>query len=217
MTGLVRKASLFTACGVLVAAAAMAGVPSPANSTYPQFVKVMGTAGGVPDPGASFQVTVRDLANNPIANSQVTLDLANCPDIRLCSDAIAGLTIDCVTKTVRAFTDPAGQVTLMGIGAATNTGALPGAGAGCARILADGVNLVNATANAYDENGGVTANGVEISDLNAFLKDLGTGIYFGRSDFNQGGTVDIGDLAVWLGVFGSGTSGSGCFSTTYCP
>lgn len=217
MTGLVRKASLFAACGLLVASAALAGVPSPGNSSWPTYVKMMGTSGGVNDPAASFNVTVRDLANNPIANSLVVLDLANCTDARLCSDAIPGLTIDCVTKTVRAFTNGSGQVSLMSIGAAVNTGAMPGPGAGCARILADGVNLVNATHNVYDENGALTANGVEVTDLSAFLKDLGTGTYFGRSDFNQLGTVDVVDLAVWLGVFGAGSSASGCFSTTYCP
>jgi hypothetical protein len=217
MTGLVRKATLFTACGLLVAAAAMANVPSPANSTAPAYVKMMGTAAGTPDPGASFTVVVRDLANNPIANSQVVLDLANCTDARLCADAIPGLTIDCVTKTVRTFTDGTGSATLMAIGGGTNTGALPGPGAGCARILADGVNLVNATLNIYDENGGVTANGVEVTDLSAFLRDLGTGTYFGRSDFNQLGTVDVVDLAVFLGVFGAGGSSSGCFTVTYCP
>ena len=75
MTGLVRKASLLAAAGVLMASAAFAGVPSAANSTgMPSFIPlVTRDALGNPDAKlfgtvspAGFSITVRDLANNPL-------------------------------------------------------------------------------------------------------------------------------------------------------
>jgi hypothetical protein len=78
------------------------------------------------------------------------------------------------------------------------------------------VSLVHPTVNIYDENGGVTTQGMEVTDLSAFLKDLGTGFYFGRSDFNQGGSLEVVDLSVFLSKLGTGFSANGC-STTYCP
>ena len=77
MTGLVRKATLLTACGMLLAAAAMAGVPSAANSTTPGAVLLVGRNVAGPDTtDGVFQVVVRDLANNPINASAVVVDFA---------------------------------------------------------------------------------------------------------------------------------------------
>jgi len=50
MTGLVRKATLFAVCGLFAASAAMASVPSPANSTCPTCFALVGSNGGVIDP-----------------------------------------------------------------------------------------------------------------------------------------------------------------------
>ena len=216
MTGLVRKATLLTACGMLVAAAAMAGVPSPINSTKPSYIDVVGTNAGTPDPWGTFTIVVRDLGSNPIANSQVVLDFLACTDMDLCSAVVAGQTVDCPTMTVRGFTDALGSITFTVLGAARNTGAAAGPGGGCVNVLADGVSLIHATATEIDENGDVTTNGVEVTDLSAWLKDLGTGFYLGRSDFNHNAAVDIVDLSVWLGRLGTGQSSSGCFSATYC-
>jgi hypothetical protein len=216
MTGLVPKASLIVACGLLVAAVASAAVPDPAHSTKPAYVVLVGTNSGVADPNGNFTVVVRDVANNPIANSQVIVDFNACSDARICSAAAAGKTVDCPTKTVRGFTDGSGSITFDIVGGGKNTGAAAGPGAGCANITADGVSLVHPTVNIYDENGGVTTQGMEVTDLSAFLKDLGTGFYFGRSDFNQGGSLEVVDLSVFLSRLGTGFSANGC-STTYCP
>ena len=226
MTGLVRKATLLSACGLLAAATALAGVPDPANSTKPARVNVLGTQTGNPDPNAAFGVTVRDLANNPIANSSVVIDLINCTDTRISNRTalIAGQTVDCPLKTVRALTDATGNVTMSVLGGATNPSgpSAAGPGAGCVRIFADGVLLGTATALVFDQNGGSLpgADGVEISDLSRWLVDFGSGVYKGRSDYNHAnspGVVGIDDLSVWLGRFGAGTSASGTFSSGFCP
>lgn len=214
MTGLVRKASLITACGLLVAAVASAAVPDPAHSTKPAYIVVVGQNAGTPDPNGSFTVVVRDVANNPIANSQVIIDFGACSDSRTTTVAAAGQTVDCPTHTVRGFTNGSGSITFDIVGGGRNTGAAAGPGGNCANITADGVSLFHPTVNVYDENGDVTTPGMEVTDLSAFLKDLGTGFYFGRSDFNQGGSLEVVDLSVFLSKLGTGFSANG---STYCP
>ncbi len=228
MTGLVRTASLLTVCGLLAAAAASAGVPSPANSTKPSFIALVGrnpsnVTPNQGDPSGTFTVVVKDVANNPIPNSQVIVDLGACSDARLCSSVAAGQTADCPTKTVRGFTDGTGSITFTIIGAGTNSGASPGPGAGCANITADGVSLVHPTNVIYDQNGAATppVPGMEVTDLSKFLVDLGTGFYFGRSDYSaldgvDQGVISVIDLSKFLVRLGTGQSANGC-SVALCP
>ena len=52
------------------------GVPSPANSTAPQTIALVGATAGVPAQGpGAFEVVIRDLANNPLPGVTVTVDL----------------------------------------------------------------------------------------------------------------------------------------------
>lgn len=227
MTGLVRKASLLTACGLVVAAAAMAGVPSPGNSTKPAYVQLVGTSGtNVADPGGSFTVTVRDFNNVAIVNSQVVVDFINCFDSNLCSAVVGAVTLDCPSRTVRGFTDGTGSITFDILGAANNLSGQPGAAAGCANIIADGVSLVHPTVLVWDENGrlGGIKNGTEATDLASMINDFGQyggfAIYKGRSDFNQNAAIDGTDLALLISKIGSHNSVNGCptaTSSTYCP
>ena len=84
MTGLVRKATLLTAAALVVASAAMAGVPSETNSTKPACISLVGSVAGVPDAAGTFTVIVRDLANNPLNGASVVIDLANAGDLAIC-------------------------------------------------------------------------------------------------------------------------------------
>src|SRR5689334_9305655 len=124
MTGLVRKATLLTACGVLVAAAAMANVPCPSCSTVPGCITLVASAAGVPDSSdGKFCVVVRDLANNPLNGSSVTIDLSNAPDLHLCSDQLnVNYIINCAAKTVRQFTDVTGTVCFTLLGGSNGSG-----------------------------------------------------------------------------------------------
>ena len=213
MTGLVRKATLLTACGVLLAAAAMAGVPSPGNSSSPACISLVGAAAGAPDSVVGkFCVTVRDLANNPLNGSSVTVDLSNDQDAIMCDNQLnANYIVNCAAKTVRAFTNASGDVcfTILGGsdggGNATN---LLNAG----RIYADGVLLTSPTVSIYDldDVGGVGAN-----DLSAWFGDFGSGFAYGRSDYDCSGDIGANDLSLWFGVFGAGTSSDSC--TGNCP
>ena len=209
MTGLVRKAMLFTAAGCLIASAAMAGVPSPGNSTVPPCISLVGNLAGVPDPVGSFTVTVRDLANNVLSGASVVVDLSGCTDIKMCSDQLDPATTNiCAAKTTRKFTNVAGQVSFRVLGGSNGSGNATTL-LGGAKIYANGTLIGSPTASVFDLDG---ANGVGINDLSVWLGDFGTILNpaFGRSDFDCSGGVGINDLSVWLTQFGNGTSAASC-------
>lgn len=207
MTGLITKAALLSACGILVAASAMAGVPTAANSTSPAFIRLVGSTASVPDSaGGKFTITVRDVALNPVNGSNVVVDFSGCTpvDIRIASNQLnANYTTNCTAHTVGAYTDAAGQVAFTLLG--NSFGTVSHTGLGCARIYADGVLLSSPSVATFDLDG---AGGVAIGDLSVWLGDLGAagGGYRARSDYDGSASVAIGDLSVWLGRLGSGKS-----------
>jgi len=235
MTGMIRKATIFVALGLVASSAAMAGIPSPANCTIPACIKVVGTNSvGVPDSRGTFTVTVLDIGFNAVVGSLVTLNFTACTDMKVCNVGTVGSlpivpTVVCVpappSVTVQALTNTSGVATFTIVGAARhpNTLPFPGPGAGCVVIRADGYLLGTATALDFDLNGafgapGYPGNGVTILDLPVWLKDWsgGTGPYVGRSDFNCSGTISILDLPAWLLVWGPGQSAFGCTGRAYC-
>ncbi|MFN8589523.1 MAG: hypothetical protein U0704_17155 [Candidatus Eisenbacteria bacterium] len=215
MTGLVRKATL-TACGMLVAASAFAGVPSPGNSTLPApaFLTVVGSSLGTADPLGTFSITVRDLANNPINGSSVVLDFSAGSDLQLCSDQLdAGATVNCAAKSVRKFTDASGVVSFTVVGGGTNAGATAGAGLGSVKVYADGVLLGSMTSAILNQDGGLS--GVGANDISVWIADFGSGNYYGRSDYDYSTAIGANDLSLLIGAFGALGSTEGC--STYCP
>ncbi len=213
MTGLVRNAMLLTAAGLLVASAAMAGVPSATNSTKPACITLVGNAGGVPDAAAGqFTVIVRDLANVVMNNASVVIDLIGCTDLAICDDQLdAAATVNCTFKTTRKFTDALGSVTFTVLGGSNGAGNATTL-LGGARIYANGTLIGSPTAAAYDLDG---ASGVGANDLSAWLTDFGSGFAFGRSDFDCSAAIGANDLSFWLTEFGAGTSSASC--AVSCP
>ena len=131
MTGLVRKTTLFTVCGLVVAGAAMAGVPSPANSQAPcvilmDFPNSQNSVGVNPAICSvpSLKVVVRDALNNPVSGSDVVLDFTACvgwgSNIELAStQPDLAVTTSCGGKTVLKTTNALGEVCFTVIGAST--------------------------------------------------------------------------------------------------
>ena len=215
MTGLVRKAALFAASGLLLASAAMAGVPCPTCSSFPAGMALVGvSATNAPDSvSGKFTVIVRDLANTPINASSVVVDVSGAADLGICDQAgqlNANYTVNCTAKTVRAFTDATGTVnfTILGRSRSGIGTSLPGT----VRLFADGVQLTGASfiCAAYNLDG---AGGVAINDLSQWLADFGGAPTTQRGNYDLAGGTGINDLSVWLGVFGSGRSSA---ATTYC-
>jgi hypothetical protein len=160
MTGLIRRATLLTAVGLMAAGAAMAGVPTLSNSTVPGPILIVRGYNSAPGAAAvdlnfATTITVRDAANNPVPNSVVVLNFAGCaPDIKIGSTQVTGFFVNCAAKTVSGVTDVTGAVTFRVVGAANTTnGADAGAPAGCISVAADGVFLGNLSVGAPDLNG----------------------------------------------------------------
>jgi hypothetical protein len=230
MTGMIRKATLLVAVGLVAASAAMAGVPSPANSvisksltlplTATQYIDVVGTNGAVADPFGSFYVTVRDIGNNVLPGLPVTVNFVNASDIRLCTTLVpAGQTNACNIATV--VTNALGQAKFTIAGAARNSGGLlTGGGALAVVVAADGFVLGNVTAAVYDLNGAVGSPGLTSLDASAFSVDnglfggAGNPAYKGRCDYTHDGMISSLDASYASVLRGLGTSALG---GTYCP
>jgi len=247
MTRLVRKAALLGACGLFMASIAGAAVPDPAHSQVPAYIDAVGvqaTTGanaGLPDGRGAFTVTVRDFLNNPISGSNVEINYANCSDTKLCTAVIAGRTVDCTNKAVRASTNAAGQVTVTVLGASIHPGAVPpaifaGAGVGCIRVYADGIQLATATSVVYDLQGArnfPTNNGVNGGDVPYLINDVGAinagAAYKGRTDYDHNGVVNGADISLFVvgnsSIIGRSVAGigsiAGCWGAgaaqPYCP
>ncbi len=203
--------------GATAPAAVSTAVPPVNNNTIPDRITVVGSSCGIPDPMGHFEIVIRDIVNNPVPNADVYLDFTNCTDLRLCSVQAPGVILHChsVEQALEAFTDVTGRIEFDVMGCGTNTGATPGAGAGCLGVYEVFGPLSrywwkNVTVMVLDQNGAVSANGVEVTDMVALLKDLGAGTYYGRSDYSGNGVLDVVDLSLWLAAFGTGASANGC-------
>jgi hypothetical protein len=237
MTGLVRKATLLCACGLLYAGAAMASIPSAALSDLPDCnpgaldfpcVKVVGestpgalgvSGGNVPDPAGQFSVTVRDLGGNLMAGITVAIDFTLCADTKLClnGDGYLGQDVDCPNNRVTNTTNGAGVVVFNIVGAANNGGATPGADFPCAEVFASGVSLGFLTVIVADQDGVLSGgNGMNVVDVSQLQVDTNSGNYYGRSDWEPDGVMSVVDVSQALVVLNASGSSIGC-GVNYCP
>jgi len=211
-----RTVSALIACLGLAAASRSAGAEfPPSNTIVPPCIPLVGTSGNVPDHGAgSFQVIVRDLANNPVVGARVYVDLSGCPDLHMCADQLdPTLNVDCANMVVSKLSGAAGIAEFTLLGGSNGSGnAVELLGAG--KVFVNGVLLGFPTVSAFDLDG---RNGVGINDLSVWLTDFGTvgNPPFGRSDFDCSGSVGVNDLSLWLTAFGSGAQVQSCGGT--CP
>ena len=213
MLTLVRGASLTAALLLLQAANGRAQIcalplncPSLANSTHPSFIALMGHDGsGNTDPRGEFLVVFRDIANNPIPNAVIRVELT-VSDVVLCADQQAGLTGHGASY-VEGLTDQAGMftVSLRGAGAGAAQQILSGPRGG--QIFGNGQLLANIEVVAYDLDG---TGGVGANDLSLWLQDFGLGQDFLRGDYDGDGSMGANDLSFWLTLFGGGASAASC-------
>jgi hypothetical protein len=160
---------------LLVPSAALAAVPSAANSTVPQLV-------GCPAGDLSFTVIVRDAAFNPVPGSTVVLSFPSGASFTHCSGSFPGYVWNPGTRTALAITDSVGRATF-----AIHQGGLSTSVA----VFADGVALRNRAFASTDQNGDLQVNS---TDVNIALGKLGTSD--GTADFDGNGVVDSLDVGV---------------------
>ena len=214
------------ALGLLVCSGAALAQPIPALCTVPRCIPLVGkTAAGGVDPAGQFTCTIVG-PTGPIGGCPVTIDFGGCTDICIGDQpsnnyiSPTGPIAIGPGKTATSITDPVGVATFRIVGGATNIMgcSVPFSGAGCVRVLACGVFIVNATANAYNENNSLGAGGVNGADLASWLGDFFCPGYKGRSDFDCSGVLAGNDLSAWLMLYFAGGSITGASGNVApCP
>jgi len=216
MTGLVRKATLLTACGLLVAAWAAAGVPNPAK-TLAASTSVIATAGrdgasGAPNPMTEIlslplgappvavpfsRIDVRDVNDAPVAGSSVVIDFQPCntADIQVCSvQTQVGLTALCGggfrNLTLSADGSGVAFFTIIGNSNSSSGAAPAGATTACAKVYADGILVLTAKVATIDFDGTGGSGNV---DLSRFFAEPAAPTST-RADYDGSGTIDAVDL-----------------------
>jgi hypothetical protein len=189
MHDLVRKAALVMAASLMIAGAAMAGVPSSNNSTLPGFINLVGHNNNAPDPAGTVSYTIRDAGNIPVANTPVVLDFTLCTDI-VCPAQVSGTT------------DQDGMLTLNMVGSSNGLGP-PRAVRRCIMVTAGGQPMNSINAAAFDRDG---VNGIGAADVSLVVFDFVNFPAAGRSDFNDDGGVGAADLALLILIFILGNS-----------
>ena len=205
MTGLVRKATLLTACGLLAAVSAFAAVPSPASSTVPCAIVLVGHNAGATtaDPYGQFVVVVKDATNSPLNSATVTVDFSGCcPGIKLSNTQLgAGVSHVANSAVATGLTDVTGTATFRIEGAAAGSSSFITGSSGCANIsatpngsitpvlLTNGIDHPTVIVSVPDLAGTVGTAGVDISDLAFFIGDknafaANNANYRQRSDFD---------------------------------
>ena len=245
MTGLVRKATLLSIGGLLLAGAAFAGIPAAANSQAPCIVLMdlpnstnnVGANAGVCSQPA-LKVIVRDALNNPVAGSDVVLDFSTCgaspgPIMIADTQSDPAVTTTCAGKTVLKTTDAFGEVCFSVEGAtninisstgfpfyngltARNIG--PTAGVTCVKIYASGQLLGTrlVIVNRYDLDGNGTVNAGDGSYHLASQGFALTGNYRTFGDYNCDGAVNAGDGSLHLSAQGNALAGEVVYTGGYC-
>ena len=163
-------------CALLAATSArVAGaVPSAANSSHdPCFVVC-------PLADITYHVTVRDIANNPIANSNVVLDFSQCGFVH-CPVQGPGIIVNEAARTMATFTNAAGVASFaLGMG-----GCCP-----AVNITADGVLLATVSMSSPDQDASLLVNGTDASLVNAAIGTANV-----CADLDCTGSVNLADLA----------------------
>ncbi len=159
---------------------------------------------------------MKDIANNPLPNAPVLIDLSQCADLRLSTDQHdPGAVVNCQARALRKLTDGTGTVTFTLLGGSTGYAfggptTLPGQAKIYVPPYLDYGVTVSASAFDLDAILGVSA-----GDLSSWLKDFASGMPWARSDYDCSGSIGASDLSLWLEAFASGAMDETCGSV--CP
>lgn len=232
MTGLVRKTTLLCVGALMLAGAAVAGVPTGANSQLPCIILMdypnsgpgsAGNAGTAVGPNSGvcavggLQIIVRDGNNQVVPFSEVVIDFSLCSTTDVKPGSVqtdAAVTVGCAGRTFTKTADVNGQACFSFEGG-SNLNPTPIAGALCARIFASGQLIASSRkviVNRYDLNGSST---VTAGDRSIVLDDEAGGLPNGaEDDYNCDGAVTATDRGLMLDAEGQGQA---VYAGTYCP
>src|SRR5262249_29640514 len=177
--------SVATLVLVLLAAPVLASIPYAGNSTLPSCL--LTTPGG----NIASLIIVRDLNNNPVSNSFVTIDYTNCAGFVPCTQGGPdAYTLDLVNHRLTAVTGRSGQVAFY-----------VRAGGGCSNsgiaITADGVPMTQIPAASADQNGDLAVDGADVALVHAKIGGSDR-----SGDMNCDGVVNAADESIVAGYVG---------------
>jgi hypothetical protein len=160
------------------AAPAFSGVPSASNSTVPRCLEVC------PYGDISFDVVVRDIANNPVNASSVEIDLPTCAAFHLCpNQGDPNLAISTSPLRATKLTSATGQVSFhLHAG-----GVCPGT---TVKVFADGVLLALPPLSSPDQDGDLDVTGADMLTVQAKT----TLPFDATADLTCDGVVDANDV-----------------------
>lgn len=207
----ITRCASFLALVAFTVSPAFAGVPNPVNWTIPSHVTLVGLGPAGPDSAVGHVTCViRDLANNPMPGSVVTLDFSACTDIAIADDQRdPRLFADCSARCVSAVTDVNGIARFTVIGAGTAGPIHPPS---ALRVYADGYYAGSPSVAVFERDG---AGGLTLADLAFWTVDLFSATNPERSDLNGSLYVDIADLSVWAAAYFNGNNSLP--TGPYCP
>lgn len=174
-----RLLAMFTGfLAVTIVSGASAAVPSAANSHLDPCMVFC------PGGDMTFNVIVRDLANNPVVSSTVIIDFSACPLYAHCPDPGTGITADDVGRTLRKTSDGTGLASFK----AWVGGICPGTSV---RVFADGVLLGAKSLASPDQDGNLL---VDQADFVAIQNGIGT--TDATKDLDCSGDVTANDVTI---------------------
>ncbi len=203
-----------------------------------QYIAVEGSTAGNPDNCSdnrcgNFSVTIRDIANNLIAGSEVVIDFSACTDIRLSCDQLNSTTGQTYLagNKIMGVTNALGQFNFKVQGAAnaaptTSNTTSPGIpiSTACAQVYADGIGLTPALiVVAYDVNGLGSpvgaVNGADASLVAAEVVKIGLGaLAHPRDDYNNSNSVTGPDASISAQMVVQAALGTGSQNVgAFCP
>jgi hypothetical protein len=150
-------------------------VPSPGNSSHDQCFVVC------PLGDITYHVTVRDVANIPVAGSNVTLDFSHCAFVH-CPVQPGSIIVNDAAKTMSSIANGSGVASF------------PLAMGGCCDsvvISADGVPLAKVSMASTDPNADLVVNGADLIVMNSLVGTANT-----CADLDCSGSVNLADVAI---------------------
>lgn len=241
MSDLARRAALLTACGLVLAGAAMAKCFGRENSTLgPVLVTDFDHSPSLPDPGL-LTTCFRDLGNNPCAFPTVTIDFSACgSDVEIAEgQERTDVIVNCAARTITIFAGPTGCInlgpflartgihvpgwsTVPGMNPSRNIGPASAVGP-CAVIYVDGflMGTVPVRVVRYDLEGD---GDVDAGDRAFTLDAMGhffsepVAAYRTFHDYDHDGDVDAGDASAAMDAEALYFSGARTpYAGVFCP
>jgi hypothetical protein len=174
----VRAVLLLAVTSFTLPGTALAAVPSPANSTVDECIRVC------PAGDMNLHVVVRDAFHNPVVASFVVVNFTNCFSQNICPTLGSEPYTFIPPASIQMVTNAAGEANIP-----IRSG---GVCVASATVSADGVLLATRVVASPDQNGDAVVNATDQALMALKL----TGPFAPEADLNCSGSLEIGDPGI---------------------